>query len=401
MQYRKFGKLDWKGSALGFGAMRLPQVGTDRNSPIDEAEAIRIMRYAIDNGVNYVDTAFPYAMGDSERVVGKALQNGYRQKVRLATKLSSFVLKSADQFESYFNSQLKRLQTQKIDYYLLHGLNADNWKQLKEWKTIQFVEAKIAEGKIGHMGFSFHDQYNVFKEIIDYYDNWTFCQLQYNYMDENNQAGRKGLEYAAGKGLAVVIMEPLRGGQLARTPPPAVAKIWEQNGRQRSRVEWALDWLWNQEAVAVVLSGMSNMEQVVQNVTYAGRSGVGMLTSEDISLFKKVMDAYQSLAPIPCTGCNYCQPCPNNIAIPRIFEIYNEATVNEDPRAAHSYSGGPGGLKEEQRANHCLECGECVKVCPQKIDIPSQLKKVHAELSRFRGPPPGPPPGSNVSFEEK
>jgi predicted aldo/keto reductase-like oxidoreductase len=213
MQYRKFGKLDWKGSVLGFGAMRLPQLGKDRMSPIDEPEAIKMIRYAIDNGVNYVDTAFTYNMGGSERVVGKALRDGYREKVRLATKLSGMVLKSPDEFDRYLNAQLKRLQTDKIDFYLLHALSTQLWKQMKEWKAIQFVEKKIAKGKIGYLGFSFHDSYEVFKEIVDYYDNWTFCQVMYNYFDENNQAGRKGVEYAAAKGLAVVVMEPLRGGQ--------------------------------------------------------------------------------------------------------------------------------------------------------------------------------------------
>lgn len=396
MQYRKFGRLDWKGSALGFGTMRLPQTGKEMGSPIDEAEAIKMIRYAIDNGVNYVDTAFPYGMGDSERVTGKALQDGYRQKVRLATKLSPFVLKSPDDFERYLNAQLKRLQTDKIDFYLLHAMGAQSWKQMKEWKALDFIEKKIAEGKISYVGFSFHDSYEVFKEIIDYYDNWTFCQIQYNYMDENNQAGRKGVEYAAGKGLALVIMEPLRGGQLAKEPPGVVAKVWD-TAKERSRVEWGLDWVWNQPEISVVLSGMSTMEQVVQNVTYAGRSATGMLAGANMELFKRVNEAYQSLAPVPCTGCNYCQPCPNNVNIPRIFEIYNEATINENPRAGYE---GPSGLPVEQRANQCKECGECVEKCPQQIDIPSELKKAHAVLMKGGRRPPGPPGGGDISFDE-
>jgi len=396
MQYRQFGKLEWKGSALGFGCMRLPQAGMEMGSPLDEPEAIKMIRYAIDNGVNYVDTAFPYNMGGSERVVGKALQDGYRQKVRLATKLSPFVLKSPDDFERYLNAQLKRLQTDKIDYYLLHAMNAQSWKQMKEWKAIDFVEKKIAEGKIGYFGFSFHDQFSVFKDMIDYFDNWTFCQVQYNYLDENNQAGRKGVEYAAGKGLAIVVMEPLRGGQLAKEPPAVVAKVWDM-AKQRSRVEWALDWVWNQPEISVVLSGMSTMEQVVQNVTYAGRSAKGMLAEADMALFKRINEAYKSLAPVPCTGCKYCQPCPNNVNIPKIFEIYNEATVNEDPRAAFEYMMG---MPAEQRADQCKECGECKEKCPQQIDIPEQLKKAHAALTKGGGRPPGPPRGGNISFEE-
>lgn len=397
MQYRKFGKLDWKGSALGFGAMRLPQLGKDMMSPINEPEAIKMIRYAIDNGVNYVDTAFVYGMGSSERAVGKALLDGYRQKVRLATKLTGFALKSADEFDRYLNAQLKRLQTDKIDYYLLHGLNAQGWKQMKEWKAIKFVEKKIAEGKIGYLGFSFHDSFEVFKDIIDYYDNWTFCQVQYNYVDENNQAGRKGVEYAAGKGLAIVVMEPLRGGQLAKAPQPAVAKVWNR-AKQHSHVEWALDWVWNQPEISVVLSGMSTMEQVVQNVTFAGRSSPGMLTAADKDLFKKVQEAVRSLAPVPCTGCKYCQPCPNNVNIPKIFEIYNEFMVSEDPRTAGNYAGGPMGMPAEQRADNCVECSECEEKCPQQIKIPEQLKKAHAALTKVG--PAGPPPHMDVHFEE-
>jgi predicted aldo/keto reductase-like oxidoreductase len=376
--------------------MRLGPSREWHDSNIDEAEAIKMIRYAIDHGVNYVDTAFPYGMGASERVVGKSLLDGYRQKVRLATKLSPYVLKSPDEFDRYLNAQLKRLQTSKIDYYLLHGLNSQYWKQFQEWKAIQWVEKKIAEDKIGYLGFSFHDSYEVFKEIIDYYDNWTFCQVQYNYLDENFQAGRRGVEYTAGKGLAVVVMEPLRGGQLAKEPPPVVAKVWN-TAKQRSHTEWALDWLWNQPEISVVLSGMSTMEQVVQNVTYAGRSASDMFTAADMDLFKRAKEAYGSLAPIPCTGCNYCQPCPNNVNIPKIFEIYNEDKMYEDPRTALSYAS-PRGFPPEQRADQCKECGECVEKCPQQINIPEQLKKAHAALTK--GGPIGPPPFTNVSYEE-
>lgn len=397
MQYRKFGKLDWKGSALGFGTMRLPQVGQGMDSPIDEAEAIKMIRYAIDNGVNYVDTAFPYNNGGSERAVGKALRDGYRQKVRLATKLSSMSLQSPDEFDRFLNSQLKRLQTDKIDYYLLHAMNRNSWQLMKDWKAIQFVEKKIAEGKIGYLGFSFHNPYEVFKEIIDYYDNWTFCQVQYNYLDENNQAGRKGVEYAAAKGLAVVVMEPLRGGQLARVPPSAVAEEWVEAEKQRSRVEWALDWVWNQPEISVALSGMSTMEQTMQNVDFASRSGAEMLSAADLDLFKKVVKAYSSLSPIPCTACRYCQPCPNGVNIPGIFELYNDKVVNENFQAMLWYATDLG-MPVEQRADNCKECGECIEKCPQQINIPEELKKAHGALTQ--GGPMGPPPGRNVSFEE-
>lgn len=271
MQYRKFGKLGWKPSALGFGCMRLPQFDQDM-AHVDEAEAIRMIRYAIDHGVNYLDTAAVYHMGNSERVVGKALQDGYRQKVKLATKLTLFALKSGDEFDRFFNNQLERLQTDKIDFYLLHGLNRQLWKSAQEWKAIRWIEGKIAAGQISYLGFSFHDEYDVFKEIVDAYDNWTFCQIQYNYMDVKNQAGRRGLKYAADKNLAVVIMEPIRGGLLAKKPPELVAKVWRTSSIDRSPAEWALQWLWNQPEVSVVLSGMSTMQQVIENLAAAERS---------------------------------------------------------------------------------------------------------------------------------
>jgi uncharacterized protein len=397
MQYRKFGRLDWECSALGFGAMRLPQTGQDFSSPINEPEAVKMIRYAIDNGVNYIDTAFPYGMGKSERVVGKALQDGYRQKVRLATKLTPFLLKSADEFEQFLNGQLERLQTDKIDFYLLHGLDAKSWKQMKEWKAIQFMEQKAEEDKIGHLGFSFHDTFEVFKEIVDSYDNWAFCQVQYNYLDEHNQAGRKGVEYAAAKGLAVIIMEPLRGGRLAQAPPPTVAQELAAAAVQRSCAEWALEWLWDQEAVSLVLSGMSNMEQTVQNIDLANRSGIGSLSAAEKEVYNRVIRAYQNLYPIPCTTCKYCQPCPSSVNIPRIFEIYNDRMATDDPRLAIWYATDLG-MPPEQRADNCTECAECIKVCPQKIDIPVELKKIHDDL--MRNNPFGPPPPKAASHEE-
>lgn len=398
MQYRKFGKLNWKVSALGFGAMRLPQLGSDMSSPVNEPEAIKMIRYAIDNGVNYVDTAYPYHMGNSERVVGKALQDGYRKKIRLATKLTPHLVKSAASLDRYLDGQLDRLQVDKIDYYLMHGLNNQAWQTIQDLGALKWAESRRAKGHIGYLGFSFHDSFEVFKKIIDSYD-WTFCQIQYNYLDENNQAGRRGVEYAASKGLALVIMEPLRGGSLAKEPPPAVARVWEANN-QRSRVEWALQWLWNQPEISVVLSGMSTMQQVKDNVVYAGRSGPNTLTADELAVFKKVKDAYQSMAPVPCTACRYCQPCPNGVDIPRIFELYNNSIIYDDPRlGAFAYAGGgpgPGGMKPEQRADNCKECHECEKVCPQQIKIPEELKKAHKALTSAGGPGgrrPGPPPG--------
>lgn len=380
MKYRKFGKLDWKASALGFGCMRLPQVDQDM-SHLDEEESVRIIRYGIDNGINYLDTAAPYAMGNSEKVVGKALGDGYRQKVRLATKLTPFFVNSSDEFQRFFEGQLERLQTDKIDLYMLHGMNRKCWDMFKEWNAIEFIEGLMAKGLVDHIGFSFHDELPVFKEIVDYYDNWDFCQIQYNYMDIDRQAGLRGLKYAAEKGLAVVVMEPLRGGLLTKRPPEAVSRIWESAPIKHGLAEWGLLWLWNQPEVSLVLSGMSSMQQVAENLAAAAVSGVGKLTEEEEAIVRKVRDAYRGLTPVPCTGCGYCMPCPNGVEIPTVFDVYNECVMYDDYRiGVMRYMGGIMGIEENQRASSCVECGECMEKCPQQIPVPERLKDAHEKL---------------------
>ena len=287
MQYRKFGKLDWEGSVLGFGAMRLPVTGEKPNPmgpDVDEPETIRMIRHSIDKGVNYVDTAYPYHGGQSEVVVGKALKDGYRDKVKLATKLPSWLVEKPDDFDRYLDEQLEKLQTNHIDFYLLHTLNTSYWSKLRDWGVLNWAEDAIADGRIHYLGFSFHDEFEVFKEIVDAYDKWTFCQIQYNFMDIEYQAGAKGLQYAADKGLAVVIMEPLRGGQLTLKNPKSISKLWKSAAVQRTPADWALQWIWNHPQVAVVLSGMSTMPQVIENLYSADRSGAGILSEEELIL---------------------------------------------------------------------------------------------------------------------
>ncbi|MFC1920225.1 aldo/keto reductase [Chloroflexota bacterium] len=380
MKYRKFGKLDWEVSALGFGAMRLPT--TSRNpADIDEDQAIKMIRYAIDNGVNYLDTGYPYHMGQSERLVGKALKDGYREKIRLATKMPCRMVEKKEDIERIFNEQFERLQVDKLDFYLMHGLNAKSWPMMKDYGIIKWIEDKMAKGYFNHLGFSFHDTNEVFKGIIDDYDNWTLCQIQYNYMDIEYQAGRNGVEYAADKGLAIVVMEPLRGGLLTKEPPETVAKVWESAAKKRSAAEWGLQWVWNQPEISVALSGMSNYDQVLENVEIAGRSGANTLSADELALYDKVREAYRGLTPVPCTGCEYCLPCPNGVAIPAIFTIYNNAVMYVDKEGGMMRYAGPMPPTREEQADNCLECGECLEACPQGIDIIEQLQKAHAYLT--------------------
>ena len=373
MKYRQFGTLDWETSALGFGCMRFPTENGNEN--IDEAKATSMLRYAIDQGVNYVDTAYPYHGGNSEPFVGRVLQDGYRDKVRLATKLPSWKIEESEDFDTYLNEQLERLRTDHIDFYLLHALREKWWPKLRDLGVLEWGEKAKADGRIDHLGFSFHDEYDVFEEIVDAYD-WTFCQIQYNYMDIESQAGTKGLEYAASKGLAVVIMEPLLGGRLV-DPPGRVQEIWDQAPRQRTAADWALQWLWNQPEVSVVLSGMSTMEHVEENVTSAAKSGIDILTEEELALVDQVREVYKDLCPIPCTQCNYCMPCPHGVHIPRNFEIYNQGAMYEKSESARrSYEL----LEEEKRANACIACLECEDECPQNIPVSDWMVHVHEVL---------------------
>lgn len=379
MQYRKFGSLDWEVSALGFGAMRLPVLDGD-SSKINEPEATAMIRHAIDSGVNYVDTAWGYHHEQSEPFVGKVLKDGYREKVYLATKMPSWLVKEEADFDRFLDAQLKRLDVDHLDVYLLHTLNARYWENYQKLGVFEWAEKKMAEGLFHHLGFSFHDEYSVFEKIVTGYDNWAMAQIQYNYIDIDYQAGQKGLRLAADRGLAVVAMEPLRGGQIAKTPPPApVAETWAKSERDWTPVAWALNWLWDQPEVSLVLSGMSAMAHVEENLALAAESGVNRLTEADHALVSQARKDYASLAPIPCTQCEYCLPCPSGVAIPRIFDVYNEA-VSFDTWgiAGWRYNNM---IKQEERADNCTECGECEAVCPQNIKIIEWLATVHEKLA--------------------
>jgi uncharacterized protein len=375
MQYRPFGKLNFQVSALGFGAMRLPMKEEGEKKVVDEAEAIRMMRYAIDQGVNYIDTAHVYHDGDSEIVVGKALQDGYRDKVKIATKMPIWLAQETSDLDKYLNEELERLQTNHIEFYLIHAIWKNRWQRVQDLNVLKWADKAIADGRIGHLCFSYHDDTALFKEVIDAYD-WAMCQIQYNYMNEDVQAGTEGLEYAAKKGMAVVIMEPLLGGLLVR-PPMNVKPLWEKAGKKP--VDMALQWLWNKPEISTVLSGMSTMEQVQQNIASAEQSGINSLTAADIDLMQRVRNAYESAQSIPCTKRGYCMPCPQGVNIPRNFELYNEGTLYENPGTSTPLYNWH--FPEQEKASNCIDCGVCLEKCPQNIPINEWMPKVHAALA--------------------
>jgi hypothetical protein len=372
MKYRNFGRLKWKVSALGFGAMRLPIIGNDA-AKIDEPEAIHMIRHAIDNGLNYLDTAYPYHRGNAETLVGKALQDGYREKIKLATKMPTWLIKSEQDMDKYLEEQLDRLRVKQVDFYLLHGLTGERWKKLAELNVLKWLEKKRDEGKISGFGFSFHDEYDVFKKIIDSSDEWTLCQIQYNYMDSNYQAGTRGLKYAASKGLAVVVMEPIAGGRLGVKQPAEIEATWNEANLKRTPAEWALQWVWNQPEVSVALSGMSTMDQVEENLRSADRSGPGILTQNELQLIDRVKLKYVQFGFVGCTGCRYCLPCPEGVNIPEIISLYNEYYMKDkDDEIKKKYWEH---ITKESQAKRCARCGTCEELCPQKLTVRDILNR--------------------------
>jgi len=380
MLYRKMPKNGDNLSILGFGCMRLP---VKSDGSIDEDRATKQVRYAIDNGVNYVDTAWPYHMGASEPFLGRALLEGYREKVKVSTKLPSWLIESREDMDKFLNAQLEKLQTDHIDYYLIHYLVGDLWDKLEKLNIADFIEKAKKEDRIKNIGFSFHGTGTDFKRIVDAYP-WDFCQIQYNFLDEKNQAGTEGLEYAASKGLGVVIMEPLRGGNLTKPIPQAVRDLWNQAPVQRTPAEWAFRWIWNHPEVTVVLSGMNDERHVQENLHVASEATPHSLTETELQLVQGVAAKYRELMKVGCTGCRYCLPCPSGVNIPLCFEVYNNKYLNNNADEAKFYYAvrlsGAVTNGEPELASQCVQCGQCVEKCPQQIDIPTMLQSVEEEL---------------------
>lgn len=371
MKYRKLGKYQDEVSILGFGCMRLPVIDGEHDK-IDEKEATKQIRYGIDNGVNYIDTAYPYHGGMSEKFVGKVLQDGYREKVFLATKSPSWLIESHEDLDKFLDIQLSNLKTDYIDFYLLHALNKKYWDNFIKQDCFSFIKRSLENGKIRNIGFSFHDKFEVFEEIINAYD-WDFCQIQLNYFDEDYQAGLKGLKLAASKGIDVIIMEPLRGGRLANAPEE-INELWNSYKEKHTPAGWALRYLWDKKEVKVVLSGMNNFDHIDDNIKEASKAEANMLSDEEKALINKVKNIYKSRVKVDCTNCKYCMPCPHGVNIPGNFAIYNNASIFGDKEyfKKQYYSQ----LKPEELADMCQKCGTCEPLCPQNIEIIQQLENV-------------------------
>lgn len=374
MNYRidKYGN---KLSILGYGCMRFTQSG----GKIDVDKAEKEIMEAYNAGVNYFDTAYVY--GGSEDALGRILEkNGIRDEVNIATKLPHYLIKKADSMEKYFAEELRRLRTDHVDYYLMHMLtDVKTWDRLKNLGIIEWLEEKKKSGAIRQVGFSYHGNSDMFCRLVDAYD-WDFCQIQYNYMDEHSQAGRKGLHYAASKNLPVIIMEPLRGGKLVGLLPEEARRLMENYAVKRSSAEWAFRWLWNQPEVTCVLSGMNSMEMVRENVRTASDAQVGELTQADEDLLQNVVKAINARIKVGCTGCRYCMPCPKNVDIPGTFAAYNRKYTEGFKAAFMEYFMCTAMRKDSSAASNCIECGKCEQHCPQHLEIRKELKNARKEL---------------------
>ena len=382
MQYRTMPGSEEKLSVLGYGCMRLPTKGRLVSS-IDVEAAKKQILYAIDNGVNYLDTAYPYHKGESESFLGRhILKDGYREKVNIATKLPVFMINRKERFDEILSKQLSKLGVEYIDYYLLHALNGSTWEKMKKLGITEWMDGIKKQGKVREMGFSYHGAYEDFPGVVDDY-GWDFTQIQYNILDENLQAGIKGIEYAHAKGLGVIVMEPLRGGSLAGKLPKQIQHIYADSGINLSPAQWALRWVYNNPAVTLALSGMNDMGHIKENIETASQALAGAMAEEEKRTIGKVKEKYLEMMAVGCTGCGYCLPCPAGIDIPGAFKDLNNYHMFSRTSAKFFHIAFNGIMTKDGKphlAGNCIECGQCETKCPQQIEIRAQLKRVKKEL---------------------
>lgn len=374
MLYRKLGRTGVDVSILGFGCMRLPVID-GRSDQIDHDLATEMLHYAIDHGVNYVDTAYFYhattmgQRGESEPFIGRALSGGWRERINLATKMPLGFCRECADMDRLLTEQLERLQTDYLDFYLLHGLSGGSWDRMKGLGVIDFLEAEVAKGRIRFPAFSFHGNAADFVRICDEYDGWAFGQLQYNYVDTDFQAGHAGLRHAAEKGIGVVVMEPLKGGKLADGMPEIMRPVFDDRREGWSPAEWALRYVWNEPGVSLLLSGMSDLAQVEANVAAAEHGVAESLTSDQLAVYERAATVLRDKLKADCTRCRYCMPCPQGVDIPDVLAALNNASMWEDSNAWLA-----GYLSVSGKASLCTECGQCLEMCPQGLPIPDLMK---------------------------
>lgn len=372
MEYRKMENLGISTSLLGFGCMRFP---TNADGSIDEEKALAMIDKAYRSGVTYYDTAYPYHDGKSEVVTGKALARYPRDSYFLATKLPVWAVKTIADVERIFQEQLERLQKDYVDFYLMHALNGERWRFVKELDILGYCEKLRSDGKIKYLGFSFHDDYEAFEEIITSY-KWDFCQIQLNYMDQDTQATIKGVELAGRLGIPIVVMEPVKGGSLAKLPSEGIEELLKNLRPEASASSWALRYVGSFDNVKVVLSGMTTMEQVEDNLSTFDR--FEPLGDAEQEALRQVADKLRSRVQNGCTGCRYCMPCPAGVDIPGCFSIWNQYHIYENVNDV-KWNWGKG-MEEEKKASNCIQCGKCEQVCPQHISVRENLARLQKEL---------------------
>lgn len=370
MKYRRFGKTGWDSSVIGFRVMALPGFIAGNT---DEEKTINIIRYAVEKGINYIDTGVPHFPETQEKfaaLTGKALSGGFREKVKIAATLPSLHVENGDDFNRYLDNQLRLLDEDSIDFYSVGFLNRSSWARLKEIKITDYVEKALSDSRIKYAGFYMHDDFQVLRDIISGYDNWTFARFSYSYMDVDHHPGTGGIRFASEKGLAVVVSDPLRNGRLIRNIPDQVSGIWDTASVKRNPVERGLGWAWNLKEVSTVLSDMADISEIDENSGYAEEAEPESVSLMEEIIMGRARNCYQDMRPIKCTACRCCMPCSVNIDVPRIFEIYNDAVIyNDIHTGGYLYAG------EMHNTEACIGCGQCISACPREIPINEWLDK--------------------------